>query len=101
MANKKNNHFVPRSYLKRFCSGSERQIGLYNLNSGQSVDNARKILYLRTNSPKLKHDKRNCLAKLLRRGAFPSNSRLIERCCRLVYYFKQGEQQLVLLIETI
>ena len=40
MANKKNNHFVPKSYLKRFCSGSERQIGLYNLKSGRSVDDA-------------------------------------------------------------
>jgi len=34
---KKNNHFVPKSYLKRFCSGSDRQIGLYNLKSGRTV----------------------------------------------------------------
>jgi hypothetical protein len=33
---KKNNHFVPRSYLRRFCSGSDRQIALYNLKSGQT-----------------------------------------------------------------
>jgi hypothetical protein len=31
---KKNNHFVPRSYLQRFCSISERQIGFYNIKSG-------------------------------------------------------------------
>jgi hypothetical protein len=40
LPDKKNNHFVPRSYLKRFCSGSERQIGLYNLKSGRIVDSA-------------------------------------------------------------
>ena len=37
---KKNNHFVPRSYLRRFCSGSDRQIALYNLKSGQTVEAA-------------------------------------------------------------
>jgi hypothetical protein len=37
---KKNNHFVPRSYLRRFCSGSDRQIALYNLNSGRTVEAA-------------------------------------------------------------
>lgn len=35
---KKNNHFVPRSYLQRFCSGSDRQIALYNLKSGRTVE---------------------------------------------------------------
>jgi hypothetical protein len=28
---KKNNHFVPRSYLKRFCPGKGKQIALYNI----------------------------------------------------------------------
>jgi len=37
---KKNNHFVPRSYLRRFCSGSDRQIALYNLKSGRTVEAA-------------------------------------------------------------
>jgi hypothetical protein len=37
---KKNNHFVPRSYLQRFCSGSDRQIALYNLKSGRTVEAA-------------------------------------------------------------
>ena len=37
---KKNNHFVPRSYLKRFCAGSERQVGLYNFNSDVTVESA-------------------------------------------------------------
>jgi hypothetical protein len=37
---KKNNHFVPRSYLQRFCSGSDRQIALYNLKSGRTVETA-------------------------------------------------------------
>jgi hypothetical protein len=37
---KKNNHFVPRSYLRRFCSGSDRQIELYNLKSGRTVEAA-------------------------------------------------------------
>ena len=35
---KKNNHFVPRSYLVRFASKSERQVGLYNLKSGRIID---------------------------------------------------------------
>lgn len=34
---KKNNHFVPRSYLVRFRSVSDKQVGLYNLRSGQIV----------------------------------------------------------------
>lgn len=34
---KKNNHFVPRSYLVRFRSVSDKQVGLYNLKSGQIV----------------------------------------------------------------
>jgi hypothetical protein len=37
---KKNNHFVPRSYLRRFCSLSERQIGLYNIRSDREVEGA-------------------------------------------------------------
>ena len=37
---KKNNHFVPRSYLRRFCSGGDRQIALYNLKSGRTVEAA-------------------------------------------------------------
>jgi Protein of unknown function (DUF4238) len=37
---KKNNHFVPRSYLQRFCSGSDRQIALFNLKSGRTVEAA-------------------------------------------------------------
>jgi hypothetical protein len=37
---KKNNHFVPQSYLQRFCSVSERQIGLYNLKSDRTVETA-------------------------------------------------------------
>jgi len=36
----KNNHFVPRSYLKRFCAGSEKQIALYNIDAGLTVPNA-------------------------------------------------------------
>jgi hypothetical protein len=31
---KKNNHFVPRSYLRQFCSASKQQIALYNIKSG-------------------------------------------------------------------
>ena len=34
---KKNNHFVPRSYLRRFCSASDREIGLYNFRSDRTV----------------------------------------------------------------
>lgn len=37
---KKNNHFVPQTYLRRFCSVSERQVGLYNLKSGRAVETA-------------------------------------------------------------
>jgi len=37
---KKNNHFVPRSYLRRFCSASERQIGLYNIRSDRELEGA-------------------------------------------------------------
>jgi hypothetical protein len=37
---KKNNHFVPRSYLKNFRSVSAKQIALYNLRSGLTVDAA-------------------------------------------------------------
>jgi len=37
---RKNNHFVPRSHLRRFCSGNDRQIALYNLKSGRIVENA-------------------------------------------------------------
>jgi hypothetical protein len=37
---KKNNHFVPRSYLRRFCSQTDRQIGLYNIKSGRVVEAA-------------------------------------------------------------
>ena len=37
---KKNNHFVPRNYLRRFGSGSNRQIALYNLESGRTVEAA-------------------------------------------------------------
>jgi hypothetical protein len=37
---KKNNHFVPRSYLRRFCSASERQIGLYNIRSDREIEGA-------------------------------------------------------------
>jgi hypothetical protein len=31
---KKNNHFVPQSYLRRFRSVSDKQVGFYNLKSG-------------------------------------------------------------------
>jgi Protein of unknown function (DUF4238) len=37
---KKNNHFVPRSYLVRFRSASDKQVGLYNLKSGLIVETA-------------------------------------------------------------
>jgi Protein of unknown function (DUF4238) len=37
---KKNNHFVPRSYLRRVSSLSERQIGLYNIPSDREVEGA-------------------------------------------------------------
>jgi hypothetical protein len=37
---KKNNHFVPQSYLRRFCSVSERHVGLFNLKSGRTVETA-------------------------------------------------------------
>ena len=37
---KKNNHFVPRSYLERFCSVSDRQVALFNLKSGRVVETA-------------------------------------------------------------
>src|ERR1700761_8825720 len=37
---RKNNHYVPKYYLKRFRSKSDRQIGLYNLNSGAQTDEA-------------------------------------------------------------
>lgn len=37
---KKNNHFVPRSYLKRFSSLNKKQIALYNIKSGTVVVNA-------------------------------------------------------------
>lgn len=37
---KKNNHFVPRSYLKRFCSVSDRQVGLFNLESERVIETA-------------------------------------------------------------
>lgn len=40
MEKKKNNHFVPRSYLVRFKSVSERQVGLFNLKSGLIVETA-------------------------------------------------------------
>jgi hypothetical protein len=36
----KNNHFVPQRYLKRFRSVSDRQVGLYNLKSGRTVEGA-------------------------------------------------------------
>lgn len=37
---KKNNHFVPRSYLRRFCSGSDREISLFNIKSGKTITSA-------------------------------------------------------------
>jgi hypothetical protein len=37
---KKNNHFVPRSYLRRFRSRSEKELSLYNIKSDQTVENA-------------------------------------------------------------
>lgn len=37
---RKNNHFVPRLYLKRFSSVSEKQIGLFNLRTRRIVKNA-------------------------------------------------------------
>lgn len=37
---KKNNHFVPQSYLERFCSVSDRQVALYNLKSGRTFETA-------------------------------------------------------------
>jgi hypothetical protein len=37
---KKNNHFVPQSYLERFCSVSDRQVALFNLKSGRVVKTA-------------------------------------------------------------
>ena len=37
---KKNNHFVPKSYLKRFNSLSENQVALFNLKSGRIVEGA-------------------------------------------------------------
>jgi hypothetical protein len=36
----KNNHFVPRRYLKRFRSISDRQVALYNLKSRRIIDHA-------------------------------------------------------------
>ncbi len=40
MTKKKNNHFVPRSYLKRFCAGSKKQITLHNIKSGRTISDA-------------------------------------------------------------
>lgn len=37
---KKNNHFVPKRYLRRFHSNSVREIGLYNIKSGRVVERA-------------------------------------------------------------
>jgi hypothetical protein len=37
---KKNNHFVPKSYLKRFRSISDEQVALFNLKSGRTVERA-------------------------------------------------------------
>jgi len=37
---KKNNHFVPRSYLRHFQSRSDREIGLYNMKSDRVVERA-------------------------------------------------------------
>jgi len=37
---KENNHFVPRSYLVRFSSSSDKQVGLYNLKSGLIIEAA-------------------------------------------------------------
>jgi hypothetical protein len=37
---KKNNHFVPKSYLVRFKSASDKQVGLFNLKSGLIVETA-------------------------------------------------------------
>jgi len=37
---KKNNHYVPQSYLKRFCSVSDRQVGLFNLKTELYVETA-------------------------------------------------------------
>jgi hypothetical protein len=36
----KNNHFVPQSYLERFHSVSDRQVALYNLKSGRTIETA-------------------------------------------------------------
>lgn len=36
----KNNHFVPRRYLKRFRSVSDRQVALYNLKSRRVIETA-------------------------------------------------------------
>ncbi len=58
--NRKNNHFVPQSYLKRFKSVSEKQVGLFNLKSGLIVETApiksqcsRDYFY--TNNPVFEH----------------------------------------------
>ena len=40
LTKKKNNHFVPRSYLKRFSLDSKRQIALYNLRSDRTIPSA-------------------------------------------------------------
>lgn len=37
---KKNNHFVPRSYLVRFRSANDKQVALFNLKSGRTVETA-------------------------------------------------------------
>ena len=37
---KKNNHYVPQSYLRRFRSISDRQVGLFNLKSEHHVETA-------------------------------------------------------------
>jgi hypothetical protein len=37
---KKNNHYVPQSYLRRFRSVSDRQVGLFNLKSEHHVETA-------------------------------------------------------------
>ena len=87
---KKNNHFVPKSYLRRFCSKNDKQISLYNIKSDKTIEVApiksqcsRDYFY--TKNPVFENDFAQIEARqkiILDKVSFSQNLHQLDSVCR-------------------
>jgi hypothetical protein len=98
---RKNNHFVPRSYLRRFCSG-RKQIALYNLKSGRTVEAApiktqcsRDYFYTKDpifeeNFNKIEGEQERLLSDIIASQSVPAHECSDRRLLSIVVMFQAG-----------